>query len=963
VTDNDLRLHIRPSSRHRPLVALQLLLRRMSLPLPWFPRLLLRRLSRHSVPFWVLVLVVIPVRGFCYIGDYRDHVVLQDGVRIEAGDDTLYLRLYASDIVRVDFRPQVWDGRETDLVVTRRPDPSVGFRVEDTGSALELVTADLIVHMDKSPFRFSFLDGLGWDLLAEPDSGGLEAPGRISRARFVLPADLHLYGTGERGIGIDLRSHSFGMYNSQVYGYGGPLESMKISVPFLATSGGYALYFDTAPPGGFDLGRSDPERFFYEQPSRGLSFFLLVAPTVAGQLERYTWLTGRQPMPPKWALGYLQSKYGYRTRGEAETMVRTMRARRIPCDAIILDLYWFANMGDIAWDVDAFPNPPGMMADFLEEGFKTILITEPYFDEYSQYYYQLTGPLKAFVAHNWLGEAYLLGGWWACNCDAVLFDVTNPDACEWLWDRYEDLFRSGAAGLWTDLGEPERHPWDMEHYGGSAEEVHNIYNFLWAKTIYDGSTSFRPQGRVFNLTRSGYAGIQRYGVFTWSGDVSRTFGGLAVQVPIMLNTSLSGLAYHSSDLGGFTGWASPELYVRWMEFGTFNPVMRAHGADNQNTEPWGRGPDAERIVTDYIRLRYRLLPYLYSLSWENHETGMPLVRPLFFYDSQDPNLAGLSDAFLLGADLLVAPVTGDGIRQRDVYLPKGNWVDFWTDSLRAGPGSVAADAPLDRIPLFVREGAILPMQPSMNYVDELPPDTLIVHVYPPFQPRREAFTLYEDDGLSRAYEAGGFALTSLAQELVRGEADTTLRITIGAASQGFSNLPQVRTVLTVVHLTASAPRRVRRDSLSLVSRASLDSLMLGGDGYFYDTGTGLLRIKVDQDPYRPSTLEVSGWRIRDGKPDEETGGGAELGLNRPNPFTTQTRIPYSIADGGRVTVEVFSPGGKKVATLVDHAEAPGPHNAFWDGRDLHGRRSAPGVYFCRLVCGHHTDTGKIVLLR
>jgi alpha-glucosidase (family GH31 glycosyl hydrolase) len=921
------------------------------------------RLSRHCVPFLVLVGLAVPVMALGRVGAYSGHEILPAGVRIEAGADTIYLRLYAPDIVRLDFRPEDSGASGTDLVVIRSPDPGVDFEVRDTGAAIELLTEDLIVRVDKSPLRFAFFDGLGWDLLTEPDGGGLETAGRISRARFLLPADLHLYGTGERGIGIDLRGYSFGMYNAQVYGYDGPLEAMKINVPLLATSGGYALYFDTGMPGGFDLGRTDPGRFFYEQTSRGLTYFLLAAPAVAGQLERYTWLTGRQPMPPKWSLGYLQSKYGYRTRGEAETMVRTMRARGIPADAVILDLYWFKNMGDLAWDVEAFPNPQGMTADFLDLGLRTVLITQPYFNEYSQYYHQLTGSLRAFVAQNWLGEAYTLGGWWSCNCDAVLFDMTNPDARRWLWDRYEDVFRSGIAGLWTDLGEPERHPWDMEHYAGSAPDVHDVYNLLWAKTIYEGFSEYRPTERVFNLTRSGYAGIQRYGVFTWSGDVSRSYGGLAVQVPIMLNTSLSGLAYHSSDLGGFTGWTSPELYVRWMEFGAFNPVMRAHGVDNQGTEPWARGPEAEGIAVEFIRLRYSLLPYLYSLAWENHETGMPITRPLFFHDPQDPHVAGISDTFLFGPDILVAPVTVEGVRQREVYLPKGEWVDFWTDSLYAGPESVLADAPLDRIPLFVRAGAILPMQPVMDYTDEAPLDTLILHVYPRLGQTREVFTLYEDDGVSRDYEAGGFALTSLAQEMIRDGADTLLRVEVGEAAGSFSGLPRSRTVLATVHLAGEAPRWVRHDSLSLLPRGSSDDLMVNGDGYFYDSASHLLHIKIEHQPPRPTAMEVGGWWMTGTRPDDDEPAGIGLGANQPNPFSTSTRIPYRLSEACRVKMEIFSPDGKKIATLVDGSKIPGWHSAFWDGRDLLGRRSAPGVYFCRLACGHLAETAKLILLR
>jgi hypothetical protein len=503
----------------------------------------------------------------------------------------------------------------------------------------------------------------------------------------------------------------------------------------------------------------------------------------------------------------------------------------------------------------------------------------------------------------------------------------------------------------------------MKHLAGSAEEVHNVYNLLWAKTIFEGMSDYRPDRRVFNLTRSGYAGIQRYGVFTWSGDVARSFGGLAVQVPIMLNMSLSGLAYHSSDLGGFTGWTSPELYVRWMQFGAFNPVMRAHGVDNQSTEPWARGAEAEQIAVDFIRLRYRLLPYIYSLARENHRTGMPLARPLFFHDPDDPSLSPLSDAFLLGRDMLVAPVTEEGATEREVYLPRGYWVDFWTDSLYAGPESVLADAPLDRIPVFVRAGAMIPMQQVMNYVDESPLDTLFLHVYPSAGGYNESFALYEDDGVSREYETGGYATSEFTQEVVCGPADTTLHLTIGGARGGYSGIPEVRTVLTVVHLSGRPPAWVRRDSVGLLPSPTEEDLMGSGDGYFYDGGARRLLIKMEHDPMRSAVLEVGGWQPVGNACEDGPSRGMGLGRNRPNPFSASTRIPFTVAGGGRVTLEVFSPLGRKVATLIDDSVAPGEHSATWDGEDLFGRRSPSGVYFCRLNSHWGTETAKLVLLR
>jgi hypothetical protein len=276
---------------------------------------------------------------------------------------------------------------------------------------------------------------------------------------------------------------------------------------------------------------------------------------------------------------------------------------------------------------------------------------------------------------------------------------------------------------------------------------------------------------------------------------------------------------------------------------------------------------------------------------------------------------------------------------------------------------VLADAPLNRIPVFVRAGALLPMQPVMDYVDEVPPDTLMLHVYPSAHGRREGFTLYEDDGLSRDYETGGYATTLFTQEVIYSATDTTLHVAIGGAEGGFTGFPETRTMLTFVHLTGKPPRWGRRDSLDLFPSPTESDLMAGGEGYFYDEDARLLLIKFEHAPRRSSNLEVGGWQPLGADPGGGTSQRIGLGRSRPNPFSVGTTIPYTLARAGPVTLEIFSPLGRKVATLVDDTMNPGDHLAAWNGRDLLGRRSAPGVYFCRLAAAGETETGKIVLIR
>jgi len=913
----------------------------------------------------VFILILLsPGLLLAQIGDYSSHEVTDTGLVVVAGGDTLVLSLYAPDVLRVDFLPAGAQGLDSTYAVIRGPSDAVVFKVLAYPDHLKLWTSDFILRIDKFPVRLAYFNEMGEDLLAEPASGGLEALGSSRSVRFELPADLHLYGTGERGIGIDLRGYAFSTYNNQVYGYSGPVATMKINIPFLATSSGYALYFESPFPAQMDLGEGNPAVFQYSIDGGEISYFFMAGENVPAQIERYTWLTGRQPLPPKWALGYLQSKFGYRHRTEAEDMVQTMRNKNIPADAIILDLYWFWNMGDLEWNTSAFPDPAGMTSDFLADGFKTIVITEPYFTYYSSNYAFLMGAGKDYVGQLPGGGPYVLDDWWSCGCDALLFDMSHPSGRSWLWSEYQEFMATGVTGLWTDLGEPERHPWEMQHYTGVTPRIHNIYNLLWARTLFEGFSEYRPDDRMVNLTRSGYAGIQRYGVFTWSGDVSRSFGGLAVQLPIMLNMSLSGMGYHSSDLGGFTGWASSELYSRWIQFGAFNPVMRPHGVDNQATEPWGHGSEAEEIAKTYISLRYRLLPYIYTLARETYDTGMPIVRPLFFNDPDDPLLANYSEAYMFGPSFLVAPVVADGQRQKSVYLPEGTWIDIWTDSVHTGGTTVLVDAPLDRMPLFARAGSIIPMQQVMDYVRAEPADSLFLDVFPTFSDVPDTFLLYEDDDETLDYRQGQYAWIPLIQRLTYGGTDHALEITVDSAQGTFAGIITSRTVLANIHLVEAEPPAVSLNSDTLDSYASMAALLSAGDGYFYDAGGDLLTIKFGHVVSSASVVRVEGFNLPAGvEPTASEPGSVLLGQNRPNPFTHGTSIGFILGKAGRARIEVFNPLGRKVVTLLDESRPAGRHLVVWDGRDMKGNVCASGAYYYRLSAWGVSRTKKMILVR
>jgi len=767
-------------------------------------------------------------------GAYMDHRTDGASVVVEGEGATAHITFYRSSVVRVDWLPP---GRTPDssFAVVQSPEPEIEPTVHMGPDALWVRSPQMTVAVQKRPLRLRFTDGAGRELVAEVDSGFV-ARDTARSIRFSLTPDTRLYGTGER-VPFGLRGDTLRMQNQAHYGYSEPQLPMKINVPFLTTTGGYGLFVDNPYPARFMLGAADSTRMKYVTPGGEITYYVVGEASIPEQLRQYTWLTGRQPMPPKWSLGYIQSKFGYETEAQARGVVDTLRRKQVPVDAVILDLDWFEHMGDLRWNRKAFPEPFDMIGDLRDRGVKTVTITESYITRPSRLFEPALD--SNFVGQRPDGSPYVMADWWSCDeCDVALLDVTDPAARDWWWRQHPPFMGPEMAGFWTDLGEPERHPVDMQHHLGPRNKVHNVYNHLWAQTLFNGWHDWRDNQRVFNLTRSASAGTQRYNPTLWSGDVASSFEAFRLQIPFQLNVGLAGFGLYGSDLGGFTGKTSPELYARWMQQGALSPTMRPHGSDTP-TEPWRYGEGVENIVREMVRLRYRLMPYLYTLAWQNHRTGIPLTRPLFFADPSDERLHEVEHSYLLGESLLVAPVLRDSARSRAVPLPEGTWIHYWTDAAVEGGRTVTVDAPLAQIPLFVKGGAIVPMRPVAPRTEAQPPDTLALAVYPD-SGRAGLFSLYEDDGRTLNYQDGAYAVTDLTQQL-RPQDDGTadLSVSVGAAVGTYGGQPEARTVRVHVHRVPRAPARVRVNGAPLPERLS----SAAGRGWRYDPDANVLTIR------------------------------------------------------------------------------------------------------------------------
>ena len=604
--------------------------------------------------------------------------------------------------------------------------------------------------------------------------------------------------------------------------------------PALSSLRGYALLVDNSSRARWDLGHTDPSTFSYEARGGGLQYYVIYGPGLARQVRTLHELTGPPPLPPRWVLGMLQSRYGYRNRQELEEIARTFRAKQLPCDALILDLFWFREMGDLAFDpLELARRARNDRGDLKRQGFRTIVIEEPYLTLKSRNYPEAVA--QGFLAKHSDGSPYTFD-FWPGECGLV--DFSNPAARTWWSEKHRPLLELGIDGWWTDLNEPAKHFQDMAHHGGPAAAVHNAAALQMQEAVYNAHQEYAPQQRVFILSRAAFAGSQRYGTAIWSGDVDMTFAALRNQVALGLNVGLAGIPLWGSDIGGFGfgGKCTAELYARWFQFGAFCPLFRPHGDQKELREPWQFGPEIEEICRKYLRLRYRLLPYIYNAAYVSCTTGMPIMRALVLDFPDDPNVLNLDDEYLFGPDILVAPIVEEGATERSVYLPEGTWTDFWTDEIHAGPGFMTVSAPLDVLPLFIRPGAILTCGPDLQYSSERSPDPLTLEIY---RGGDRSVTLYEDDGETTAYMNGAYAETCFEVSHRNEQIVCHLAETTGT----FAGHRAERTIILKLHNQPPA-RTVSCDDALVPSLGTERSLDEAQGGWCRDTVRQMLSIKL-----------------------------------------------------------------------------------------------------------------------
>ncbi len=756
-------------------------------------------------------------------------------LKITVSDGVYKIVPYSNTIVETTFIP---NGeavqKESHAVILKPKNIAISFKEKEDHFVLK--TDGIMVKVQKSPFQIQYYYN---NKLLISEALGYVKNDSLEKIHFNIKSNEVLYGGGARALGMNRRGHRLELYNKAHYGYETHSELMNYTMPIVVSSQRYMLHFDNAPIGFLDLDSKQNNHLTYETISGRKTYQIIATSSWPELINQYTNLTGKQPMPPRWALGNFASRFGYHSQEEVEKTIDKYIDLNVPVDAVILDLYWFGEtitgtMGNLEVYKDSFPDFEGMISRLKTKGVKTITITEPFVLTTSNRWKEAVE--SQVLATDTLGNPFTYDFYFG---NTGLIDIYNPKGASWFWSIYKDLREKGVVGVWGDLGEPEVHPKALQHYTASADEVHNIYGHRWAGLIHDGYKNDFPKERPFILMRAGYSGSQRYGLIPWSGDVNRSWGGLQSQPEIALQMGLQGLGFMHSDLGGFAGAnLDDELYVRWLQYGVFQPIFRPHAQEEVPSEPVFRSKKALELSKEAIALRYALLPYNYHLVFENSTKGLPLMRPLFFEDSR-AKMDTISSTYLWGNDFLISPITKAGQQLKEVHFPNtANWYDFYTKEKYEGGKTEVLNTQKNTIPTFVRGGAIIPMIDPIQSTDNYELDAFQLHYYFDQEVKHTLRHIYNDNGLlANAYENGHYELLKVNAKHNSKHIQIDLSATNGAQFQ--ANKKDIELVLYNLN---SPPKRVVYNTKKI--------------NYQYDHLTKTCRLKLSWKTSNRSTIKI-----------------------------------------------------------------------------------------------------------
>lgn len=632
------------------------------------------------------------------------------------------------------------------------------YIVEDSADYLTVKTSAITLRIDKKPVRFTFLNQNG-DIINEDDTFGTSWIGEQVTTYKKLQEGERFIGLGEKTGPLDRKGHGYQNWNTDHFAYGLESDPLYCSTPFyigVHNKMSYGIFLDNTHKTHFNFGASNNRFSSFSADSGDMNYYFIHHDSVDDIIQSYSYLTGKMPLPPLWSIGYQQCRYSYYPDKEAVTVAQTFRDKDIPADVIVFDIHYMENYKIFTWDKKKFSNPKQMIEHLRSMGFHVVVMCDPGI-KIEEGYEAYEDGKKQDVFLKYPDGEYYSGQVWPGWCHFP--DFTNPKTRKWWEDKFKEYTDLGVHGFWNDMNEiatwgqmmPELIEFDFEGEKATSRKGRNVYGMQMAKSTYEGSRSMLKGQRPFNLTRAGFSGIQRYAA-VWTGDNVATDEHMLLGVRLVNSLGLAGIAFSGFDTGGFVGNASEQLFARWIELGAFSPFFRGHSMINsRDSEPWAYGEEVEEICRNYIRLRYRLMPYIYSAFYEAAQTGTPVSRSLAIDYTHDPHIydALYQNQYLFGKSIMVAPVVSTKDLTK-VYLPEGDWYEFFTDRKYKGGASMVAECPIERLPLFVKASSIIPVAPMVgNNTCELG-DILELHVYAGKEEGK--FVYYEDDGQTYDYQ-------------------------------------------------------------------------------------------------------------------------------------------------------------------------------------------------------------------
>jgi alpha-D-xyloside xylohydrolase len=750
------------------------------------------RPSPCRIPALILLTLCLRLFAFAQWAPMNPVVSFQkqlDGLLFAMKIGTLRVQVCSNTIIRIRYSATSSIPDEPDYVVIKNDWPATQWSSDATADSVILKTAALKVTIARKDGGITYYDLSGKELFNEATRK--LTPVKVNgEDTYRAESFIAIYGSPEALYGLG--QHQAGVWNYRGESVDIAQENSNISVPMLVSTKGYGIFWNNASHSRFN-NRFANYLYLSSEVADVLDYYFIYGPDLDKVVAGYRELTGQAPMFGKWAYGFWQCKNRYKSQDEILGVAHKYRKLHIPVDDIVQDWFWWNRKGEHVFNKN-YPEPKAMVDELHKEHFHLMISVWPFFEPGSAVYDEMD-------KRGWFVDKFKFAKPPYHTEGMAVYDATNPEARKYYWSLMEKgLFNIGIDAWWLDTTEPETEGQEenilLSHKLsiGSGDRYVNLYPLLTTGAVYNGQRGASDKKRVFILSRSAFGGSQRNAVTAWSGDINSDFLSLRRQIPAGLNYSISGLPYWTTDIGGFVSGnpddpAYRELFVRWFEYGTFCPIFRVHGTrKTDQNELWSYGPEAQKILVNFDRLRYRLLPYIYSLAWKTTSTSYTPMRPLAMDFLGDVRAENTGDQFMYGPAFLVNPVTEPAASTRRLYLPQARWYDFWSGISIDGGHTVDAAAPLERIPLYVRAGSIVPMGPDEEWSDQRPADPIELRIY---SGGNADFTLYEDENDNYNYEKGVYATIPIHWD------DAKQTLNIGARQGKFPGMLEHRTFRVV----------------------------------------------------------------------------------------------------------------------------------------------------------------------